>query len=81
MQGKFPLAKIFQPAAGLKKFWINIYFTDRSIFVQDHLAGEYQEIKPTHTNLRTKVSVTNKSMSQQHINGKWKRRDLKALIM
>lgn len=49
--------------------------------MQDHLAGEYQEIKPTYTNLRTKVSVTNKSMPQQHINRKWKRGDLKALIM
>lgn len=75
------MAKIFQPALGLKKFWVNIYFTDRSIFVHNHLDGECQEIKPTYTSLRTKVSVTNESMSQQHINGKWKRRDLKALIM
>lgn len=81
LQGKFLLAKIFQPTFGIEKILGNIYFTDRSFFVQDHLDGEYQEIKPTHTSLRTKVSVTNKSMSQQHINGKWKRRDLKALIM
>lgn len=55
--------------------------TVRSISWQDHLAGEYQGIKQTFTSLRIKVSVTNKSMSQQYINGKWERRDCKAVII
>lgn len=53
----------------------------RSISWQDHLAGDYWRIQPMYTSLRIKVSVTNKSVSQQYINGKWKRRDCKTVTL